>query len=67
MHRLRFRRWLKARKLVDIIDNADISWNPIRIYYDKHEYCYILEYESQEVHRVTAVYLANVKDYRSYK
>lgn len=67
MHRLRFRRWLKARKFVDEIDDLGIEWNPLRIHYDKHERLYILEYESANVHRVTAVYLANVKYYMSYK
>lgn len=67
MHRLRFRRWLKARKFVDVIDDLSIKWNPLRIHYDKHERCYILEYESANPNRVTAIYLANIKDYRSYK
>ena len=66
MHRLRFRRWLKARKFVDIIDTLGIDWVPMRISYNKHERHYILEYESQEVHRVTAVYLANIHYYTSY-
>ena len=65
MHRLRFRRWLKAYRFVNDINALGYEWNPIRI--RKHKRWYYLEYESMDPRKVTAYFYQHIHYYSSYK
>jgi hypothetical protein len=67
LHYLRFRRWLKAYRFIEDINERKINWAPLGIFYRKHpKPGYYVDYSSEEYDKVTAVYLANIHYYTSY-
>ena len=67
LHRLRFRRWLKAYRFIEDVNERKINWAPLGIFHRKHPTPgYYVDYYSEEHDKVTAVYLANIHYYASY-